>query len=217
MIQAIIFDLDGVLVSTDNLHFQAWKQIADIEGIPFTREDNHRLRGVGRMESLAIILEKAARQYSYDEKKNMADKKNNIYRESLSTLTPSDILPGAREMLEELRQNSIKTAIGSSSKNAMEIMHRTALLNLVDVIIDGNAINETKPSPEVFLKAAQGLGVNAEECLVIEDAMAGIEAGRRAGMAVFGIGTPQTLPGVKYLAKSLADITVNELLLLQPE
>jgi beta-phosphoglucomutase len=99
----------------------------------------------------------------------------------------------------------------------MEIMHRTALLNLVDVIIDGNAINETKPSPEVFLKAAQGLGVNAEECLVIEDAMAGIEAGRRAGMAVFGIGTPQTLPGVKYLAKSLADITVNELLLLQPE
>ncbi|MEI6519859.1 MAG: beta-phosphoglucomutase [bacterium] len=217
MIQAIIFDLDGVLVSTDDLHFQAWKQIADIEGIPFTREDNHRLRGVGRMESLMIILEKAVRKHSFDEKKNMADKKNNIYRESLSTLTPSDILPGAREILEELRQNSIKTAIGSSSKNAMEIMHRTALLNLVDVIIDGNAINETKPSPEVFLKAAQRLGVNAEECLVIEDAMAGIEAGRRAGMAVFGIGTPQTLPGVKYLAKSLADVTVNELLLLQPE
>jgi beta-phosphoglucomutase len=212
LIRALIFDLDGVLVSTDELHFRAWGKIAKQEGISFTREDNHRLRGVGRMESLEIILEKSIRQYTDEEKMMLATQKNDYYRELLSTLTPADTLPGAREILEVLQKKHVKTAIGSSSKNAVEIMNRTGLIGMVDVIIDGTKISATKPDPEVFIKAAEALGIPPDECLVIEDAMAGIEAGRRAGMKVFGIGTSQTLPGVDKIAENLAQVTVNELL-----
>lgn len=213
MIRGVIFDLDGVLVTTDELHYQAWKQVADQEGIYFDRTINHRLRGVSRMESLEIILERAGRQYSPEEKLAMANRKNNLYRELLQTLTPADILPGVNAILAELRRRGIKMAIASSSKNTPLILSRVGLKDAFDVVADGNDITHSKPHPEVFLLAAQRLGLPPADCLVVEDAVAGIEAGRRAGMAVLGIGTPETLPNVQPLATSLAEISIEKLLM----
>lgn len=212
MINGVIFDLDGVLVTTDEMHFRGWGKLAEEEGIPFDRGVNSRQRGVSRMESLEVMLERASRTYTPDEKLEMAARKNTYYREFLATLTPADVLPGAREMLIELRQRGIKTAIGSSSRNAPFIMKLVGLEGLVDAVVDGNHISASKPDPEVFLLAAQAIGLSPEECLVIEDATAGIEAGRRAGMPVFGIGTQESLPGVERVAKNLAEVTAEELL-----
>lgn len=212
MIRGVIFDLDGVLVTTDELHYQAWKQVADQESIHFDRTINHRLRGVSRMESLEIILERAGREYSPEQKLAMANRKNNLYRELLQTLTPADILPGVNTVLAELRRRGIKMAIASSSKNTPLILSRVGLKDAFDAVADGNDITHSKPHPEVFLLAAQRLGLPPADCLVIEDAVAGIEAGRRAGMAVFGIGTPETLPNVQPLATSLAEVSIEQLL-----
>lgn len=212
MIRGVIFDLDGVLVTTDELHYRAWKRMADEEGIYFDRQINHRLRGVSRMASLEIVLERAARPYAPPEKQAMAERKNNYYRAMLAELTPSDVLPGAKEMLASLRRRGVKTAVGSSSKNTPLIMERVGIAGDVDAVADGNDITHSKPHPEVFLIAAQRLGLPPHQCLVVEDAAAGIEAGRRAGMAVFGIGTPHTLPGVQPLAENLAGVTAEELL-----
>jgi beta-phosphoglucomutase len=212
MIRGVIFDLDGVLVTTDELHYRAWKRLADGEGIPFDRAVNERLRGVSRMESLEILLERSPRTYTSEQKAILADRKNAAYRESLHALTPADVLPGAREMLAELRRRGVRTAVGSSSRNAPLILERTGLGDSLDVVVDGNDISRSKPDPEVFLLAAERLGLSARECLVVEDAVAGIEAGRRAGMAVFGIGTPEKLPGVKRLALGLAEVSVESLL-----
>jgi beta-phosphoglucomutase len=212
MIRGVLFDLDGVLVSTDEQHYLAWKKIADAEGIPFDRHINHRLRGVSRMDSLNIILEKAKRSYSPQEKEKLAAQKNDFYRQSLQQLTPASLLPGAAEMLAQLRRRGIKSAIGSVSKNTPLILERTGLAGKVDAVVDGNDITRSKPDPEVFLVGAQRLGLKPVECLVVEDAPAGIEAARRAGMAFLGIGSPANLPGVKNLAKNLADITVDALL-----
>ncbi len=212
MIRGVIFDLDGVLVTTDELHYQAWKQVADQESIHFDRTINHRLRGVSRMESLEIILERAGREYSPEQKLAMANRKNNLYRELLQTLTPADILPGVNTVLAELRRRGIKMAIASSSKNTPLILSRVGLKDAFDAVADGNDITHSKPHPEVFLLAAQRLGLPPADCLVVEDAVAGIEAGRRAGMAVLGIGTPETLPNVQPLAAGLAEISVEQML-----
>jgi beta-phosphoglucomutase len=207
-----IFDLDGVLVSTDELHYQAWKQLADIEAIYFDRRINQRLRGVGRLESLEIILERSARVYTDAEKAELADRKNRTYQELLQSLGPQDVLPGAKEMIAELRGLGIKLAVASSSKNAHTILQRVGLVEAFDTAIGGHDIRRSKPDPEIFLLAARRLGLPPDRCLVVEDAAAGIEAARRAGMAFFGIGTPQTLPGVEHLAGSLAQVSVKELL-----
>ncbi len=212
MIEGVIFDLDGVLVTTDELHYQAWKRMADNEGIPFDRDVNERLRGVSRMDSLEIILERATREYTEDEKLTLATSKNEQYRELLHQLTPADLLPGALERVQELRARGIKTAIGSSSRNTPLIMERLGLGPHFDAVADGNDISRSKPDPEVFLVAAKRLGLTPAVCLVIEDAQAGIEAGRRAGMKVFGIGTPEKLPGVRHLATGLDGVTTDELL-----
>ena len=155
MIKGVIFDLDGVLVTTDELHYAAWKRLADEEGIYFDREINQRLRGIGRMESLDILLKKAATTYTPEQKAQLAERKNNSYRQSLSSLTPADVFSGVLEMLHALRQRGIKLAIGSSSKNAPLIMKQTGLLGEVDIIVDGNDISRSKPDPEVFLIAAE--------------------------------------------------------------
>ncbi|MBN1510402.1 MAG: beta-phosphoglucomutase [Phycisphaerae bacterium] len=212
MIRAVIFDLDGVLVSTDDLHYRAWKQLADAEGIQFDRAINHRLRGVSRMQSLEIILERAARSYSPERKAAMADAKNAAYRDLLSTLTPADALPGADAMLSALQARGVKTAVGSSSRNASLILEKLGWSDRFDAVVDGNDIQHSKPHPEVFVLAAKRLGVPPAQCLVVEDAAAGVDAARRAGMAVFGIGTPDRLPGLIRLAPSLADVSVDDLL-----
>jgi beta-phosphoglucomutase len=211
-IRGVIFDLDGVLVTTDEFHYRAWQRLADEEGIPFDREINHRLRGIGRMESLDVLLERSPRPYSPEQKQRLAERKNSYYRQYLETLTPADVLPGARQMLAELRRRGRRVAVASSSRNAPMILKRVALEGAVDAVVDGNEITHSKPHPEIFLLAARRLGLAPAECLVVEDAAAGIEAGRRAGMAVFGIGSRQVLPDVSCVAASLADIAADDLL-----
>lgn len=212
MIKGVIFDLDGVLVTTDELHYQGWKRLAEDEGIPFTKQDNQRQRGVSRMESLEVLLEKASRSYSDDEKQEMASRKNDYYRATLRGLTAEDALPGAREMLRELRKRGVQIAVASASRNTPTIMERTDLKKEVDAVADGNETTRSKPDPEVFLLAAQKLGLPPEECLVVEDAAAGIEAGRRAGMDVFAIGPADRHPDVERRAERIADLTADRLL-----
>ena len=187
-IKAVIFDLDGVIVSTDYYHYRAWKKISDEEGIYFDREINERLRGVSRMESLEIILEKANRVYSQEEKNSFAERKNSLYRNLLEELTPSDILPGVMKVLETLKKNDIKIAIGSSSKNTEFILRKIGLHEYFDAISDGTQIENSKPDPEVFLLAAKKLDIEPENCLVVEDADAGVEAGLAGNMKVLAVG-----------------------------
>jgi beta-phosphoglucomutase len=163
----VIFDLDGVLVSTDEYHYQAWKKIADEEGIYFDRAINNRLRGVSRMASLEIILERAAKNYTQAEKEELAQRKNRYYQELLGNLTTEDTLNGVRETLADLRKNSVHIAVGSSSKNTMRILKQVGLENAFDAIADGTEITHSKPDPEDFLLAAQKLGAKPENCLVV--------------------------------------------------
>lgn len=204
-IRGVIFDLDGVIVSTDDCHYQAWKRMADEEGIPFTRTINERLRGVSRTESLAIILEKATREYSQAEKDEMAARKNAYYVELIGNLHAEDLLPGAMETLAFLREKDIQIAIGSSSRNAPLILNQIELDDDFDAIVDGNQIAHSKPHPEVFLLAARKLGLPPSECLVIEDADAGIEAATAAGMRSLGVGSASRNQMATYRAESLAD------------
>lgn len=187
MIKGIIFDLDGVIVKTDELHYRAWKRLADAEGIFFDREINNHLRGVSRMASLEIILERSPRTYSAEEKNRLASIKNQYYVELLKTLTPDDIMPGVTKTLEELKRRKILTAIGSSSKNARTILEQIKLANVFDAVADGNDIINSKPAPDVFLKAADMLGLRPAECAVVEDAEAGIAAAKSAGMLAIAI------------------------------
>lgn len=204
-IEAVIFDLDGVIVSTDECHYRAWKKTADEEGIYFDRKINDRLRGVSRMDSLEIVLERAERLYTDEEKVELAERKNNYYKEYIKKLTKDDILNGVNENLAELKANVIKVAIGSSSKNTPDILKYIGLDNYFDAVSDGNNITKSKPDPEVFLKAADMLGVPYEKCLVVEDADSGIEAGKRAGMYTLAVNNAK---GADY---SLADLSAGKI------
>jgi beta-phosphoglucomutase len=211
-IKGVIFDLDGVIVSTDEYHYQAWNKLAEAEGIPFSREDNERLRGVSRMESLDIILEKASKSYTDEQKLEMATRKNDIYRESLKDLTPADILPGVPETLTDLRARGIKLAIGSSSRNAQPILKAVELDQAFDTIVDGTHIERSKPDPQVFTLAGQQLGLQPEECLVVEDADAGVDAGLAAGMPVLAVGAATGHNGATLKAADLAGISIEDML-----
>lgn len=204
--RAVIFDLDGVLVSTDELHYEAWLQIARQEGIPFDRAVNDRLRGVSRMQSLAIILERAGQSYSQPEQEALAAQKNEHYRALLQTLTPAALLPGARETLCALRGRGIKTAVGSSSKNAPLILQRLQIEPLFDAVSDGNGLQHSKPHPEVFLRAAERLGLPPRDCLVVEDAEAGIQAAKAAGMPAAALGSARACPAADYRLEQLAEL-----------
>lgn len=188
MIQAIIFDLDGVLLSTDELHYAAWKTVADELGIPFDRQVNNRLRGVSRMASLEIILEHGGVALSPEEKEAVATRKNDRYRSSLMTLTPDVVTPEVRNTLAALKQRGLKMAIGSSSKNTKLILERTDLAPYFDAVSDGTNITRSKPDPEVFLKGAAFLGLSPSVCAVVEDAVAGIDAANAGGFLSIGIG-----------------------------
>ena len=187
--KAIIFDLDGVLVFTDHYHYLAWKKLADRLGIYFDEDINNRLRGVSRMASLEIILKRdTGRELSLKEKTALAEEKNGYYRELLRQMTPDSVAPQVRETLSRLRGRGYRLAIGSSSKNTRTILERTNLLDAFDAVSDGNNITRSKPDPEVFLKAAQFLGVCPQACAVVEDARAGIDAALAGGMLAVGIG-----------------------------
>ncbi len=186
--KGIIFDLDGVICSTDEYHYRAWKQLADRMGVPFDRTVNNRLRGVSRMESLEIILEKSPVAYSEAEKQAMAAEKNEIYRTLLAQMSPRDLSDEVRETLERLRAAGLRLAIGSSSKNTPLILGRIGLDNWFDAVSDGNNIARSKPDPEVFLKAAGMLQLSPADCLVVEDALSGAQAGHAGGFAVACVG-----------------------------
>lgn len=185
---AIIFDLDGVLVFTDRYHYQAWKRLADRLGIYFDESINNRLRGVSRMDSLEIILERSAVLYSQAEKEKFAEEKNEHYRELLASMRPSDVSTDVRETLDELARRGYRLAIGSSSKNTRFILGQVGLMERFEAISDGTNILHSKPDPEVFLKAAEFLGEEPSNCIVVEDALAGIDAAKAAGMTAVGIG-----------------------------
>lgn len=179
---AVIFDLDGVICKTDQYHYHAWKTIADELHAPFDQTINQRLRGVGRMDSLNIILEKCPFKLTDTEKKDWAEKKNKIYRSLLSNMMPDALLPGVMDTLLRLRATGILLGLGSASKNAPLILQRLGLKGFFDAVIDGNNVTKSKPNPEVFVKTGRALGVKPDQCLVVEDAEAGLEAARRAGM-----------------------------------
>lgn len=207
IIKAVIFDLDGVLVFTDEFHYLAWKQIADEKGIYFDREINNRLRGVGRMDSLEIILEKyTGAPLSSEEKRDLAERKNNIYRELLKEMKPEDVSEDVRETLAELRKRGYKIALGSSSKNAKTILKYVNLTEAFDQISDGTIITKSKPDPEVFLKAAELLDEQPENCMVVEDAKAGIQAGISGGMKTAAIGAATACNLSDYKLEKLSDL-----------
>ena len=198
MIKGIIFDLDGVLCSTDEYHYQAWKKLADRLGIYFDRKINDRLRGVSRMDSLEIVLERAEKAYSDEEKLAFAAEKNDTYRALLSRMSPADLSDEVKKTLDELRRRGYRMSLGSSSKNSKYILERIGLGGYFDAISDGTNITRSKPDPEVFLKAAEFLSLPPEECLVVEDAEAGIRAAKAGGMAAAGIGEARTFALTDY-------------------
>src|SRR3569833_241776 len=192
-IQACIFDLDGVIVDTAVYHYKAWKRLANSLGFDFTEEQNEQLKGVSRVRSLELILGWGGVTKSPAEQEALAAQKNTWYVDMISHMTPAEILPGAKEFVEACRQAGIKTALGSASKNSMMILEKINMLSLFDAVIDGNKVSKAKPDPEVFLKGADAVGIPPAQCVVFEDAIAGIEAAIAGGMKSVGIGSPTVL------------------------
>ena len=210
-IKAVIFDLDGVLVDTAKYHYLAWKRLAEELNIEFSLQDNERLKGVSRMQSLEIILEIGNITLDYDTKIELAEKKNIWYVEYISKLTPKDILPGVIGFLKSIKVDGIKIALGSASKNSMLILNKLNLTNYFDAIIDGTKVSKAKPDPEVFLKGAEALKVLPSECIVFEDAEAGVEAAINAGMYCIGIGSKNILKKANLVLSGFSDMTFDKL------
>ena len=211
-IKACIFDLDGVIVDTAKYHFIAWKELANKLGFDFTEQDNERLKGVSRMASLDILLEIGNKQFSKAEKLRLAESKNTRYVEYISKMGPDEILPGVLTFLKLIRAKDIKTVIGSASKNAPTIINRLQLNEYFDAIIDGNSVEKAKPNPEVFLKGALALNVLPSECMVFEDAEAGVEAALNGGMKCVGIGDESILGKANLVIKGFKNFSVQDLM-----
>ncbi|HIW31796.1 MAG TPA: beta-phosphoglucomutase [Candidatus Paenibacillus intestinavium] len=205
-IKGAIFDLDGVIVDTAQFHFLAWKQLAHKLGFDFTEVDNERLKGVSRTRSLEILLEIGNVTVSEEEKLALATEKNELYVAYIQELRHSDLLPGTKELVEALKHNGVKIALGSASKNALFILDRLGIREWFDVIIDGNSTSAAKPDPEVFLLGCQALGVEARNCVVFEDSAAGVEAAKLANMKVIGIGHIDHLVHADQVVKSLGEL-----------
>src|SRR5436190_12272833 len=209
-IRGFIFDLDGVLTDTAEYHYRGWKRLADELGIPFTREDNEALRGIARRESLMLILK--GHTFSEEEVQEMMERKNKYYLELIHTINSSDLLPGARELLEEIRNAGLKSALGSASKNAREVVQRLGIANLLDAISDGNSVERQKPAPDLFLHAASQLNLNPKECVVVEDAAAGIEAAQAGGFHTLGLGPKERVGKADVVLPSLQSVRLSDLL-----
>ena len=207
-----LFDLDGVLVDTAKYHYLAWKELAAELGFGFTPEQNERLKGVSRMDSLDFLLEAGGMggRFSGEEKKRMADWKNERYVRMISRMDASEILSGAAELLRELRGRGVPTALGSASKNAPLILRNTGLAPLFDAVVDGNLATRAKPDPQVFELCADLLGLPHEACAVFEDSQAGLLAAKRAGMGAFGIGRRENLPAAGAVFSGLPEFPAEE-------
>jgi len=205
-IEGALFDLDGVIVDTAKYHYLAWKRLAAELGFNFTEADNERLKGVSRVRSLEILLEIGRVTMTAEQKEEAATRKNTWYVEYLHHLNETALLSGSKEYLLRLRENGIRIALGSASKNAPLILERLNITSLFDAIIDGNTVSKAKPDPEVFLKGAAALGLSPDRCVVFEDALAGIEAAKAGGMLAIAVGTPVHLPGADRYINSLTDM-----------
>ncbi len=210
-IKACIFDLDGVIVDTAVYHYKAWKRLADQLGFDFTEHDNELLKGVSRVRSLQIILGIGGVTKTEAEQEQLATLKNTWYVEMINKMQPSEILPGAKEFLEDCRAAGIKTALGSASKNAGTILQKVGIEHLFDAVIDGNKVSKAKPDPEVFIKGADAVGVDVHECVVFEDAIAGVEAAIAGGMKCVGIGSPDVLGEADLVISGLNKMTLEML------
>ena len=204
--QGVIFDLDGVICSTDEYHFQAWRALAERLGIPFDRERNNLLRGVSRMRSLEIILEKSDKTYTEEEKAAFTEEKNTLYRQLLGQMSPADLSDDVKIALTSLRGAGLRLAVGSSSKNTPFILERIGLGGFFDAVADGNCITHSKPHPEVFLKAAEMIGLPPADCLVVEDAHAGVEAAVAGGFDCAAIGDAKEDPRAVYHLTQVSDL-----------
>ncbi len=209
-IKGFIFDLDGVLTDTAEYHYLGWKRLADEEGIPFTREDNEALRGVSRRESLLRMLK--GRVLPEAKMQELLDLKNRYYQESVQKISSRDLLPGAKELLDEICAAGLKAAIGSASKNARPVIERLGIANLIDVIADGYSVTQQKPAPDLFLFAAKELGLPPSECVVVEDAEAGILAAQAGGFRTVGLGPPARVGNADVVLPSLEGVHLRDLL-----
>ena len=202
-IKALLFDLDGVIVSTEKNHFKAWRETASKLGIPFSEHDNEALKGVNRVDSLKQILKLGNKTVSAEEFESLLVFKNDMYLDSITTLSKADLLPGVHSLLQQAKSMGVKICLGSSSKNAPMILNRLGITDLFDVVIDGNGVTHPKPDPEVFLNGAKALALTPSDCLVFEDANSGIAAAKAGGFIAIGVGNP--------LLKGVADVYFNEL------
>ena len=209
-IRALIFDLDGVLVDTAEYHYRGWKRLADEAGLPFDRKDNEALRGISRRESLLLILHD--RKLPEGEIQEMMERKNHYYLEYIQEITPADLLPGAGELLLEIRSAGLKSAIGSASKNSCQVLEQLGILSLFDAISDGYSVGNPKPAPDLFLHAAAQLGYLPSECVVVEDAAAGIQAARAGGFYSIGLGPVERVGSADLVFPSLADVNLRKIL-----
>jgi beta-phosphoglucomutase len=211
-IQACLFDLDGVIVDTAKFHYLAWKRLANTLGFDLTLEENEKLKGIGRMESLDIILGIGNVTLSSEEKLKHATAKNTHYLELCMQMTPADTLPGVKAFLESLQQNRIKIGLGSASKNALLILNQIGMGTYFEALIDGNRTSKGKPDPEVFLLGAADLQVLPQHCVVFEDAVAGIQAAKAGNMMAIGVGNPTTLSEADFVIPGFSDFTVSQML-----
>jgi len=214
-IEACIFDLDGVIVDTAKYHFMAWKKLAEQLGINFTEKDNERLKGVSRMESLEIILELGKKSIGQNKKIELATLKNLWYNDYIRKMTPEEILPGSLDFINKLKKADIRVAVGSASKNTPLILDRVGISKLFDAVADGNNVEKAKPDPEVFLKAANMLGIEPGKCIVFEDAIAGVQAALNAGMMCIGIGSPAVLKNAHIVVKGLYEMSLEKLKMIE--
>lgn len=210
-IEAVIFDLDGVITDTAEYHYQAWKALADELEISFDKEFNEGLKGIGRMESLEMILAHGQKELSDEEKERYAAKKNEHYQTFIEEITPNDLLPGVREFMEEIKADGIKTGLASASKNAQPVIERLEVTDLLDTVVNAAEVKKGKPDPEVFLKAAEQLGVNPEKCVGVEDAQAGVTAIKAANMFAVGVGSEDTLGEADWVVSDTSMLTLGEL------
>lgn len=211
MINACIFDLDGVIVDTAHYHFLAWKRLADELGIEFTEADNERLKGVSRLRSMEIIMELGGISMSQHEKERLANKKNEWFVDFVERMVPEEIFAGVKPLIRELRDLGIKVGLASSSKNAKTVIQLLRVSNEFDVVVDGNMITHSKPDPEIFLLAADRLGIDPKHCLVFEDAEAGVEAALAAGMKCVGVGNVKQLHKADKVLAATGEFTIGML------
>ncbi len=210
--KACLFDLDGVLVDTAIYHFQAWRMLGENFNYQLTEDQNEQLKGVSRVESLNRILDWANYSATSEQKEAWLIEKNENYLHLISNMNPAEILPGVLEFLGQIKELGYKIALGSASKNSEVILTKTGLLPWFDLIIDGNKVTKSKPDPEVFLKGAEGLGCKPEECIVFEDAQAGVEAAKKGGMKAIGLGEASVLNEADKVIPSFIGVKANELL-----